>query len=177
MLRRFVLTIGGSAPAGLALLSSQPATTNEIKSARGHAGIRSRPSSPRQTCSPIRKLAEKKNDGEPDLKILREFCHDVVVLRRGDHSATRLKMEQERLKRDREETEEETEEEAVEHFKRWANNPKVREAICGKCLSPEEREARIREIYGRPPEPTVEAAPAASGSNLVKPNPTNVTAI
>lgn len=82
----------------------------------------------------LRKLAGKNNDGETDLKVLREFCHDVVALRRGDHSAARLKIEQERLERDREETEEE----AVEHFKRWADNPRVREAICEKCLSPEE---------------------------------------
>ena len=47
----------------------------------------------------IRKLAEKNKDGEPDLKVLREFCHDVVALRRGDHSAARLKIEQERLER------------------------------------------------------------------------------
>ena len=29
--------------------------------------------------------------GNSDLKVLREFCHDVVALRRGDHSAARLK--------------------------------------------------------------------------------------
>jgi hypothetical protein len=116
----------------------------------------------------VRKLAEKNNNGEPDLKVLREFCHDVVALRRGDHSAARLKIEQERLERNREETEAE----AVEHFKRWANNPKVREAICDKCLSPEEREARMREIFGRPPKPPEEADFAASGSNPVKPSQT-----
>jgi hypothetical protein len=101
----------------------------------------------------IRKLAEKNPDGEPDLKVLREFCHDVVALRRGDHSAARLKIEQERLERNREETEEE----AVEHFKRWATNPKVREAICGECLNPEEREARMREIFGLSPKPSADA--------------------
>jgi len=47
----------------------------------------------------IRKLVEKNKGGEPDLKVLREFCHDVVALRRGDHSAARLKIEQERLER------------------------------------------------------------------------------
>ena len=47
----------------------------------------------------IRKLAEKNKGGKPDLKVLREFCHDVVALRRGDHSAARLKIEQERLER------------------------------------------------------------------------------
>ena len=47
----------------------------------------------------IRKLAEKNNGGEPDLKVLREFLRDVVSVRRGDHSAARLKIEQERLER------------------------------------------------------------------------------
>ena len=116
----------------------------------------------------IRKLAEKNNDDEPDLKVLREFCHDVVALRRGDHSAARLKIEQERLERNHEETEAE----AVEHFKRWANNLKVREAIFGKCLNPEEREARMREIFGRPPKPPVAAASANDESNPVKPSQT-----
>jgi hypothetical protein len=47
----------------------------------------------------VRKLAEKNNAGEPDLKVLREFLRDVVAVRRGDHSAARLKIEQERLER------------------------------------------------------------------------------
>jgi hypothetical protein len=41
---------------------------------------------------------------EMDLKTLREFCHDVVAVRRGDHSVARLKMEQERLARQHQET-------------------------------------------------------------------------
>ena len=32
---------------------------------------------------------------------LRELCSDVVALRRGDHSAARLKIEQARLERER----------------------------------------------------------------------------
>ena len=114
----------------------------------------------------LRKLAEKNNAGEPDLKVLREFCHDVVALRRGDHSAARLKIEQERLERNREETEAE----AVEHFQRWAENPQVRDWICQAWASPEEREARLREIYGRPPKPPVEAGPTQSESTLIKLN-------
>ena len=50
------------------------------------------------------------------LRALRGLCQDIVELRRGDHSGARLKMEQERLEREREKTEEEV----VEHFKRWA---------------------------------------------------------
>ena len=103
----------------------------------------------------IQKLAGKNPEGEPDLKVLREFCHDVVALRRGDHSAARLKIEQERLERDRQETEAE----AVEHFKRWAGNSKVREAICGKCLNEEEKMARMHEIFGISPKPAADVAP------------------
>jgi hypothetical protein len=50
-------------------------------------------------------LASKGNDGEVDWQRLRELCNDVVALRRGDHSAARLKIEQARLERDREKTE------------------------------------------------------------------------
>ena len=89
------------------------------------------------------------------LRSLRALCQDLVELRRGDHSAARLKIEQERLARDREQTEEEL----VEHFQRWARNPKVRDWICCNSLSPEERERRLREIFGRSPDDT--ATPAA----------------
>lgn len=34
----------------------------------------------------------------------------------------------------------------------------VREAICGKCLSPEEREARLRELFGLASKPAAEEA-------------------
>jgi hypothetical protein len=85
------------------------------------------------------------------LRPLRALCQDIVELRRGGHSAARLKIEQERLEREREKTEEEV----VEYFKRWAGNPKVREVICDKCLSPKEREARLCEIFGLPPDDDV----------------------
>jgi hypothetical protein len=99
--------------------------------------------------------------GEPtaesprQLRALRGLCQDIVELRRGDHSAARLKIEQERLVRDRQQTEDEV----VEHFKRWARNPKVRDWICCDSLSPEERERRLREIFGLSPHDT--ANPAA----------------
>jgi hypothetical protein len=101
----------------------------------------------------IRKLVEKNAQGELDLKVLREFLRDVVAVRRGDHSAARLKIEQERLERNREYTEEEV----LEHFKRWAKNPQVRDWILKDWISPEERERRIREIFGRAPKTPDEA--------------------
>jgi|GEM_PF-2222892 len=48
------------------------------------------------------------------------------------------------------------EEEIVEHFRRWAQNPKVRELVCGKCASPEQREQRLRQVFGLSPSVTEE---------------------
>ena len=93
------------------------------------------------------------------LRALRGLCQDIVELRRGDHSAARLKIEQERLERDRAKTEEEL----VEHFKRWAGNADVREIICGDCVSPEERQRRMRAVFGLSP------AEEASAANPVPP--------
>jgi hypothetical protein len=117
----------------------------------------------------IRKLMAA--EGEPDLKVLREFCHDVVAVRRGDHSAARLKMEQERLEREREKSEEEV----ITHFQHWLKNPEVRDLICQDYVSLEERERRLRAIFGlapKPPEPVEPAAPDVDESNPVKPSQT-----
>jgi hypothetical protein len=100
-----------------------------------------------------------------------------MELRRGDHSAARLKIEQERLERDREKTEAEI----LEYFERWAQNPKVRDLICRGHLTPEERASRIREIFGVPPDATAnpaghsDAATNADSeeSNPIQPNQTN----
>ena len=89
------------------------------------------------------------------LRSLRALCQDIVELRRGNHSAARLKIEQERLARDREQTEEEL----VEHFKRWAGSPSVRDWICSNSLTPKERERRVREIFGLSPVETANPAP------------------
>ena len=50
----------------------------------------------------IRKLMQA--GGEPDLPTLRAFLHDVVSVRRGDHSAIRLQLVSERLADKRRET-------------------------------------------------------------------------
>jgi hypothetical protein len=102
------------------------------------------------------------------LRALRGLCQDIVELRRGDHSGARLKMEQERLEREREKTEEEV----VAHFRRWTENPAVHDWICQTWASPEERERRLREIFGRPSKPPVAAASADDESNPVKPSQT-----
>ena len=91
-----------------------------------------------------RKLAGQEGNTDLDWQRLRELCSDVVALRRGDHSAARLKIEQERLERDRQKTEEDL----VEHFQRWAKNPQVRDWICGDCISEEEKARRMGEVFG-----------------------------
>jgi len=109
------------------------------------------------------------------LRALRGLCQDIVELRRGDHSGARLKMEQERLEREREKTEEEI----IAHFQRWLKNPEVRNLVCENWVSPEERERRMREIFGlqpkppSPPEPPAEASVETTESNPVKPSQTD----
>ena len=83
------------------------------------------------------------------LRALRGLCQDIVELRRGGHSGARLKMEQERLERAREKTEEEV----IAHFQRWAKNSEVADWIRREWVTPEEREARLREIFGLAPKP------------------------
>lgn len=78
-----------------------------------------------------------------------------------------MQLEQERLGREREKTEEEI----VAHFQRWLKNPAVRDLVCQNYLTPEEREQRMRELFGVSPEPSADPVSEA-GSNLVKPSQT-----
>jgi hypothetical protein len=114
---------------------------------------------------------ELTEDLRKKLRALRGLCQDIVELRRGDHSGARLQMEQERLGREREQTEEEV----ITHFQRWLKNPEVRDLVCQKWVNPEERERRMREIFGlspKRPETPAESAPATPESNPVKPSQT-----
>lgn len=74
------------------------------------------------------------DDRQRQLRFLRGLCQDIVELRRGDHSAARLKIEQERHTRERRLAEKDHQDQMRQYN-----------------LTPEERAARIREIYGRPP--------------------------
>jgi hypothetical protein len=53
---------------------------------------------------PMRSQVGQNPGDQPNLKLLRTFCRDIIALRRGDHSAARLKMEQERPGRKQEKT-------------------------------------------------------------------------
>lgn len=93
----------------------------------------------------IQKLTEKNQDGELDLRVLHELCHDVVAVRRGDHSGARLSLEQERLERGRQKTDEEME----EQFECWLKTPAGQRWNSKNSHTPEEIRQRLREIYGR----------------------------
>lgn len=114
-------------------------------------------------------------DGQPTeefrqkLKVLRGMCQDIVELRRGDHSGARLQMDRQRL----EEKRERTEDEVVAQFEEWAKSPAVKDWICQDWIPPKERRRRMREIFGRPPEPDDED-PETPEPDPVKPGQTTV---
>jgi hypothetical protein len=89
-----------------------------------------------------RKLIE--NESDPAAwKLLRELCHDVVALRRGDHGAEWLRLDRERLelRRRREDREEKS---ATAKSEAEANPAKP-------AMSEEEQEAAWRQIFGMRP--------------------------
>lgn len=83
-------------------------------------------------------------EGPEQWRQLRELCADVVELRRGDHSAERLRLEREELGLARERSRELLE----KQFMEWAKQPENRTRICGWELTEEEKARRIREIFG-----------------------------
>ena len=76
-----------------------------------------------------------KDTGALGLKQFGKLIRDVSVLRRGDHSAERLKLEKAKLEHARKQTEDEM----IAQFVRWARDPKVRELI-RKYINSEEAE-------------------------------------
>ena len=82
-------------------------------------------------------------DGPEQWRQMREFTADVVELRRGDHSAERLRLEREQLELARAKDHERKEEE----FWEWAEQH--RDEICsGHKLTAEEKLRRYRQIFG-----------------------------
>jgi hypothetical protein len=94
-----------------------------------------------------RQLGVDKGSGVPDWNLLRALCHDLVDLRRGDHSVEWVRIERERLEMERSKHEANFE----TSFWQWANEH--REDVCEKvCNTPkmtaEEKQRRICEILG-----------------------------
>ena len=70
------------------------------------------------------------------------MCGDVVELRKGDHSAERLRIDRERLELEKAKSEEHIRQKLPELVKKFGTN--------GGRLSEEERAQRIRGIFKRP---------------------------
>ena len=130
-----------------------------------------------------RKLNQPNGDGELDPKLLRELCGDIVALRKGDHSAERLKLERERLEFDRELDQRDLK----RLFWKWADNPQIQEEICSRLRTCEERTELLgKAIFGDAwdddipagedklpgkPQPSESAAPTES--DQIKPDQTS----
>jgi hypothetical protein len=100
--------------------------------------------------------------------MLHGLCQDIVELRRGDHSGARLALEQERVGRERDKTTEGV----FEQFQKWAKNSAIRDCLHQNEVSPEERQRRMREIFGLPPKEPDKPPDGPSESNQVKPGQT-----
>lgn len=91
-----------------------------------------------------RDLASQSEGGGMDLPALSRLTSDVLALRKGDHGAERLRMDRERLEILRERNRETME----ARFAEWLRQPGMADRICGPKLTPEEKEARMRAIFG-----------------------------
>jgi hypothetical protein len=89
-------------------------------------------------------------DGEPNSTVgrmiptLHGLCQHIVLLRRGDHSAARLRLEQAWLELERSKEEARVQ----ERFEEWVKKPEIKKRVCGK-LTPEEQGQRLRQIFKR----------------------------
>lgn len=86
--------------------------------------------------------------GEDGWRLLRDLCRDLVELRRGDHSAERLRLDRERLALEKDRERLRTEEE----FLAWALEPNNRDRICECYRKPGETMAILRKaMFGDTP--------------------------
>lgn len=101
------------------------------------------------------RLLRDKDDAE-SFRLLRELCADIVELRKGDHSAERLRIEREEFELEREQAREKTEEE----FWEWAREN--REEICRGFRPREEvlKAVRLRLFGSAPGDGPLSACPA-----------------
>ena len=91
-----------------------------------------------------RRLVRDAGEDGLDLRTLAALNRDLVALRQGDHSAARLAIDRERLELERQRTEERMR----VLFEEWLAKPEVTEKLLGKSRTAEERERRLREIFG-----------------------------
>jgi hypothetical protein len=91
--------------------------------------------------------------GPNELKLLHRFCADIVALRRGDHYSARIKLVEQKLEREKGQSEEEI----IEYFHDWVKNPEVNDWIRNNTMSEEEKDRAIQAILFPRRMPGVEA--------------------
>jgi len=87
-----------------------------------------------------RQLAAESRNGGVDWNLLRALCHDLVDLRRGDHSAESLRIERERLEMDRAEQKENLE----KLCRDWAKENQ--EKICEGFMTHKQKIDELRRV-------------------------------
>ena len=87
------------------------------------------------------RLDQSTANGPPDPRLLSELCTAVVALRKGDHSAERLKLARDRLKLDHESNTANLE----KLFPKWAEEHDYHQR---EVLTQEELDEKYREIFG-----------------------------
>jgi hypothetical protein len=94
----------------------------------------------------IRKFAAASRNGAVDWNLLRATCHDLVDLRRGDHSAESLRIARERLEMERAKKEEDLE----KLFWEWAkeNRDKICQGYKGYMTENEKIDNVRRHLFG-----------------------------
>ncbi len=111
-------------------------------------------------------------EGAEGWRWLRELCADVVELRRGDHSAERLRLEREQVQLEQQRLHEKTEEELWA----WALQPEIQERISrGFKTDQEKLNLALKALFGVVPEEAEKPGtpPADQGkSSPIKPDQT-----
>jgi len=120
-------------------------------------------------------------EGEESWRLLREFCGDIVALRKGDHSAERLKLERERLEHEREldhrDVQKLCQKWAEEHRDEICQGYKTRDEVTAELIKAmfgdeDEDEPETSGETKLPDSPCASDPPAPTESNQIKPDQT-----
>ncbi len=125
-------------------LATMAAEADELERAAGGPVVEmvARWLAPTYAAAARRRLDDLEDDRRLDA--LREFIHDLAVLRRGDHAAERLRLDRERLAWEKDRTDALSE----ARFQEWLRDPAVFRRHLEQHLGDRERQRRIREIFG-----------------------------
>lgn len=125
-------------------LATMAAEADELERAAGGPVVEmvARWLAPTYAAAARRRLDDLEDDQR--LEALRQFIHDLAVLRRGDHTAERLRLDRERLAWEKDRADALTE----ARFHEWLADPAVFRRHLEQHLGDRDRQRRIEEIFG-----------------------------